>query len=61
MPRYTIQATRAVLYEFQIEAESEAEALEEMQRIEISENAENYADYWYPLEVTKVTEEQETK
>ena len=54
MPLYTIQATREVVYEFQIEAESEADALEEMQRIDTSENAEDYANDWYPLEITNV-------
>jgi hypothetical protein len=54
MPLYTILATRETQYEFQIEADSEAEAIEEMNRIELSENVEDYAYDWYPLEVTDI-------
>ena len=50
MPKYTILAKREIRYEFIIEAESEEEALEEINRIEISEDVEEYAYSWNPLE-----------
>lgn len=59
MPKYIIIAKREVLYEFEIEAGSEEEAIEEMNRIEISENAEDYAYDWYPLEIDEINEEEE--
>jgi hypothetical protein len=58
MTKYVILAKRETLYEFQIEADSENEALTEMERIELSENVEDYAYDWYPLEVTEVEEEE---
>jgi len=58
MPLYKITATRETHYEFEIEADSENEALTEMERIELSENVEDYAYDWYPLEVTEVEEEE---
>jgi hypothetical protein len=59
MPKYNITASRETYYEFTIEADTEQEALEEMNRIELSENAEDYAYDWYPLEVTDIKEEEE--
>ena len=58
MTLYRITATRETRYEFDIEAETEKEALDEMNRIELSENAEDYAYDWYPLEVTDIEEEE---
>jgi hypothetical protein len=58
MTKYVILAKRETLYEFQIEADSENEALTEMERIELNENVEDYAYDWYPLEVTEVEEEE---
>ena len=59
MPLYRITATRETRYEFDIEAETEKEALDELNRIELSENVEDYAYDWYPLEVTDIEEEEE--
>ena len=59
MPRYTIIAKRETLYEFNFEAEDEASAIEEMNRIELSEDVEEYAYDLYPLEVEEVNEEEE--
>ena len=59
MPKYAITAKRETLYEFQIEADSEEEAIEEMNRIELSEDVEEYAYDWYPLEVDEINEETE--
>ncbi len=59
MPLYTIIATRETLYEFNFEAESEEEALAEINRIELNEDIEEYAFDWYPLEVTEIAEEEE--
>ena len=58
MPLYRITATRETRYEFDIEAETEKEALDELNRIELSENVEDYAYDWYPLEVTDIEEEE---
>ena len=55
MSLYKITATRETHYEFDIEAESEQEAIDEMNRIEFSENVEDYAYDWYPLEVTDLS------
>jgi hypothetical protein len=54
MPLHTILATRKVSYEFVIEANSEAEAIEEMERIDTTENAEDYAYDWALLEITDI-------
>lgn len=59
MPKYTITAKRETLYEFNIEADSEEEAIEEINRIELSEDVEEYAYDWYPLEVDSIDEEEE--
>jgi hypothetical protein len=57
MTKYTITASREIYYEFIIEADSEAQAIEEMNRIELSENVEEYAYDWFPLEVTEIEEQ----
>ncbi len=59
MPKYNITASRETYYEFEIEADTEIEAIEEMNRIEISENVEDYAYDWFPLEVTDIQEVEE--
>jgi hypothetical protein len=59
MPKYNITASRETYYEFEIEADTEIEAIEEMNRIEISENVEDYAYDWFPLEVTDIEEVEE--
>ena len=61
MPLYTIIAKRETIYEFCFEAVSEEEAIEEMNRIELNEDVEEYAFDWYPLEVTEIEEEEELK
>jgi hypothetical protein len=61
MPLYTIIAKRETLYEFNIEAGSEQEAIDEINRIEIAEDVEEYAYDWYPLEVTEIEEEGEVE
>lgn len=59
MTKYKIMATRETYYEFEIEAETENQAIEIMENIEIQGDVENYAYDWYPLEVTEIEEEQE--
>ena len=54
MPVYEIVATRETYYEFSIEADTEEQALAEVERIELSEDVEEYAFDWYPLEVTDI-------
>lgn len=61
MSLYTITASREVFYEFQIEAESEGEAITEFRNIEVSKNVEDYAYDWSPLEVIDLTDEQEVE
>ena len=61
MSLYTITASREVFYEFQIEAESEGEAIAEFRNIEVSKNVEDYAYDWSPLEVIDLTDEQEVE
>jgi hypothetical protein len=51
MPQYTITASREVFYEFDIVADSKDEAIQEMQRIDLFENAEDYAYNWLPLQL----------
>lgn len=59
MPLYTIIAKRETHYEFNIEADSEQEAFDEMNRIESVEDVEEYAYDWYPLEVTEINDDEE--
>jgi hypothetical protein len=59
MPMYKITATRETHYDFEIEADSEDEALSEINRIELNEDVEDYAIDWYPLEITDIEEEEE--
>ena len=59
MSIYKITATRETYYDFEIEADSEQEALEEINRIELNENVEDYAIDWYPLEITDIEEEEQ--
>ena len=56
MNKYTITACREVFYEFEIEADTEDEAIAEVQRIELEDDVEVYAYDWYPLEITDVEE-----
>ena len=59
MPMYTIIAKRETLYEFNFEAESEEDAIAEVNRIELTEDVEEYAYDWYPLEIDEINEEEE--
>ena len=59
MTIYNITATRETHYSFEIEADTEEEAIAEMNRIELNEDVEDYAYDWYPLEVTEIEEKEE--
>jgi len=59
MPWFKIEATRETTYDFEIEAETEEEALSEIERIEREEDVEIYAIDWYPLEVQSIEEQEE--
>lgn len=61
MPLFDITATRETFYQFSIEADTEAQALEEIDRIQLNEDVEDYAIDWYPLEITDVEEEEEVE
>ncbi len=58
MPLYRITATRETHYEFDIEADSEKQALEKMLQIELTKDLEEYAYEWFPLELIDVEEEE---
>ena len=57
MTMYKITATRETTYDFEIEADSEDEAIAEIDRIERDEDIEGYAIDWYPLEITEIEAE----
>ncbi len=59
MPLYTIVAIREVQYEFNLEADTEEEAIAEIERIERDEDIEVYAYDWYPLEITEINADEE--
>jgi hypothetical protein len=56
MTMYKILAKRETLYEFEIEADSEDEAILIMDNIQLTEDVENYAYDWYPIEVDEIEE-----
>jgi hypothetical protein len=53
---YKVLASREVYYEFEIEADSEEQASNIVQDIELTEDIEKYAYDWYPLEVFDTTD-----
>ena len=59
MATYYLTAKRETIYNFDIVADSEEEAIAEMTRIELEEDVEEYANDWYPLEVVEVEELEE--
>jgi hypothetical protein len=59
MTKYVITGSREVLYEFEIEAESEGLAIAEAKRLALSEGAEEYAYDWLPLDIIDVTDLEE--
>jgi hypothetical protein len=62
MPQYYITAKRETLYNFEFWADSEEEAIAEVNRIELSdEDVETYAYDWYPLEITDIEELEENE
>ncbi len=56
MPKYMINAYRETYYSFEVEADSVDNAIEQMKVIELTENVEDYAYDWYPLELDEVNE-----
>jgi hypothetical protein len=58
MPLFRIEATRETVYEFEIEAATEEEAEDQVRQIELTDDVENYAIDWYPLEVQSIEEEE---
>ena len=58
MPNYTITSKRETFYSFDIEADSEEQALEKMLQIELTKDLEEYAYEWFPLELIDVEEEE---
>jgi hypothetical protein len=58
MPLYTITAKRETHYEFEINADNQKDALDEVERIEREEDIETYVVEWYPLELDEMTEKE---
>lgn len=56
MPLYTIIAKRETLYEFNFVADNEDEAMSEVERIEITDEVEDYAYDWTSLKIDEITE-----
>jgi hypothetical protein len=54
MPLYTILATREIKFEFPIQADSEAEAIEKMELIDISQDENEYAYEYSAFKVTDI-------
>lgn len=54
MTTFRLVAKREISYEFEIEASSESEAIEEMNRIDESENTEEYAFSWQPFQIIEI-------
>jgi hypothetical protein len=54
MPQFTIFATRETKYEFPIDADTEAEAMEKMELIDISQDADEYAYEYSAFTVTAI-------
>lgn len=50
MTTYKVLASREVYYEFEVEADSEEQAMDIVQSIEQEEDIEKYAYDWWPLE-----------
>jgi len=58
MPNYRILGSMTQYYEFNIEADSEQEAIDEVRRIENTQSVDDYIDGWAPLEITDIEEEE---
>jgi len=58
MPNYRILGSMTQYYEFNIEANSEQEAIDEVRRIENTQSVDDYIDGWEPLEITDIEEEE---
>ena len=56
MTKYMINAYREIYYSFEVEADNVDNAIEQMRTIELTENVEDYAYDWYPLEVDEINE-----
>jgi len=56
MTKYMINAYREIYYSFEVEADNVDKAIEQMRTIELTENVEDYAYDWYPLELDEINE-----
>jgi len=56
MTKYTINASRKIHYLFEVEANSINEAIDEMNRIDMSENAEDFSFEWEAFDVAEIKE-----
>ena len=57
MPTFKITAKREIHYDFNIEADTQQDALDEINRIETAEDVEEYAYQWNPMEILEIEEE----
>ena len=58
MSLYTILATKEIYYEVQIEADTEAEALDIFNAYELANDIERFEIDSYPLEITSIEVEE---
>jgi hypothetical protein len=56
MTKYTINASRKIHYLFEVEANNANEAIDEMNRIDISENAEDFSFEWEAFDIAEIKE-----
>ena len=56
MAKYMINAYREIYYSFEVEADNVDKAIDEMNRIEISENAEDFSFEWEAFDVAEIKE-----
>jgi len=57
MPKYLITGKRETIYEFEIEAEDVDSAIAQIEAMQMTDEVEQYAIDWYPIEIDEVEEE----
>jgi len=57
MPNYLITGKRETIYEFEIEAEDVDSAIAQIEAMQMTDEVEQYAIDWYPIEIDEVEEE----
>ena len=57
MPKYLITGKRETIYEFEIDAEDVDSAIAQIEAMQMTDEVEQYAIDWYPIEIDEVEEE----